>query len=92
MNESYKRLLNKLDELNYYKKHLQTSLNIVKIANRLDNNKVFIWDEIEEKRKTQTDFELGKNMVVGGKATVGIKNMNGIKIREDFYEVINKYN
>ena len=92
MNESYKRLLNKLDELNYYKKHLQTSLNIVKIANRLDNNKVFIWDEIEEKRKTQTDFELGKNMVVSGKATVGIKNMNGIKIREDFYEVINKYN
>lgn len=92
INESYKRLLNKLEELNSHKKYIQTRLNIVKISNRLDDKKVFIWDEIEEKRKTQTDFELGKNIVVGRKVKVGLKQIGKIKIREDFYEVINKYN
>lgn len=92
INESYKRLLNRLEEVNKEKKYKQSIVNIVKISNILENKKVFIWDKITEKKKIQTDSELKKNMIVGGVVKVGIKDVDGIKVREDFYEVINKYN
>ncbi|MGL4451199.1 MAG: VWA domain-containing protein [Sarcina sp.] len=92
MNESYKRVLNKLEEVKKEKKYKQFLVNMVRISNRFDEKKVFIWDTITEKKKVQTDPEFKKNMIVGGIVKVGIKELDGIKIREDFYEVINKYN
>ncbi|MGL4654698.1 MAG: VWA domain-containing protein [Sarcina sp.] len=92
MNESYKRVLNKLEEVKKEKRHKRALVNMVKISNRLDDKKVFIWDTIIEKEKVQTDPEFKKNMIVGRKVKVAIKELDGIKIREDFYEVINKYN
>lgn len=92
MNESYKRVVNKFKELKKEKDYKQSIVNIVKISNRLDDKKVFIWDTITEKKKVQTDPEFKKNMIVGGVVKIGIKELDGIKIREEFYEVINKYN
>ncbi|MGL5068802.1 MAG: VWA domain-containing protein [Sarcina sp.] len=92
INESYKRVRHKLNELNREKNYKQSIVNMVKISNRLNDKKVFVWDTVNEKKKIETDPEFKKNMVVGGRVKIGIKELNGIKVREDFYEVINKYN
>ncbi|WP_297519013.1 vWA domain-containing protein [uncultured Clostridium sp.] len=92
VNESYRRVKSKLKELNKEKRYKQSIVNMIKISNRLNGKSVFIWDTINEKKKIETDIEIKKNMVVGGTVKISLKELDGIKIREDFYEVINKYN
>lgn len=91
-NESHKRILEKLKELKDEKEYKQNLINIVKISNKLREKNIFMWDEITEKEKKETDKYLKKNMVLGEKMKVSTKVIDGIKIREDFYEVLSKYN
>ena len=92
MKESYKRVLNKLTELKKEKKYKQNLINIVKISNMIKEKNIFTWDTVEIKKKLKTDKELKANMIVGNIVNIGIKEIDGIKVREDYYEVIKKFN
>ncbi|WP_297436732.1 vWA domain-containing protein [uncultured Clostridium sp.] len=92
MKESYKRVLSKLTELKKEKSYKQNLINIVKISNRLKEKNIFNWDTIETKKKLKSDKELKANMIVGNIVNIGIKEIDGIKVREDYYEVIKKFN
>lgn len=92
MSESYKRVKAKQIELKREKEHKQNLVNIVKMANMLRGRSVFLWDDVSKKKKIETDPELKMNVIVGQTVNVSTKNINGFKIREDFYEVIKKFN
>ena len=92
MNESHKRVLSKLSKLKAEKDYKQNLINIVKISNRLKEKNMFIWDTVESKKKLRTDRELKANMIVGNIVNIGTKEIDGIIVREDYYEVIKKFN
>lgn len=89
---SYKRILDKLKELEAERYDKQNLINIVRLSNKLRERNYFIWDEVITKRKVETDKELKKNVVIDETVNISRKDIDGIKIREDYYEVLSKYN
>lgn len=89
---SYKRILDKLKELEAERYDKQSLINIVRLSNKLRERNYFIWDEVITKRKVETDKELKKNVVIDETVNISRKDIDGIKIREDYYEVLSKYN
>ncbi len=89
---SYKRILDKLKELEAERYDKQNLINIVRLSNKLRERNYFIWDEVITKRKVETDKELKKNIVIDETVNISRKDIDGIKIREDYYEVLSKYN
>lgn len=90
--ESHKKVLDELRKVKVEKEYKQNLINIVKISNKIKEKNMFIWDEIIEKNKRETDKYLRRNMVVGEKMKVSKKTIDGINVREDFYEILTKYN
>lgn len=92
MNDSHKRIKMKLVELKKEKVYKQNLVNIVKISSMLKGGNVFLWDSTTKRKKVETDPDIKMNVVVGQNINVSTKEINGVKIREDFYEVIKKFN
>ncbi|MGL4742259.1 MAG: VWA domain-containing protein [Sarcina sp.] len=92
MGEAYKRVIKKRNTLRDEKRALQNQVNLIRIASKIKEKNIFMWDEITKKKKTETDTELKVNRVIGDVMNVSKKNIDGITIREDSYKILNKYN
>ena len=92
MKSSYKRMIDKLEELKAERYDKQNLINIVRLSNKLRERNYFIWDEVITKRKVETDKELKRNIVIDETVNISRKDIDGIKIREDYYEILSKYN
>ncbi|MGL4451167.1 MAG: hypothetical protein ACRCTZ_08265, partial [Sarcina sp.] len=89
---AYKRVVKKCEELKNEKKALQNQVNLIRIASKIKEKNIFMWDEIISKKKIETDADLKVNKVIGEAMNVSKKNIDGIVVREDSYKILNKYN
>ncbi|MGL5822276.1 MAG: vWA domain-containing protein [Sarcina sp.] len=92
MAAAYKRVVKKCEELKNEKKTLQNQVNLIRIASKIKEKNIFMWDEIISKKKTETDADLKVNKVIGEAMNVSKKNIDGIVVREESYRILNKYN
>lgn len=65
-------------------------VNLVRLSSGLIGKSIFLWEEEFEKTKKENDKNLNMNMIVSEKMNVSIKNIDGIKIRQDKYNVLTK--
>ncbi|MBU3131081.1 hypothetical protein KPL40_01345 [Clostridium gasigenes] len=65
-------------------------VNLVRLSSGLIGKSIFLWEEEFEKPKKENDKNLNMNMIVSEKMNVSIKNIDGIKIRQDKYNMLTK--
>ncbi|SDO73473.1 hypothetical protein [Clostridium gasigenes] len=65
-------------------------VNLVRLSSGLIGKSIFLWEEEFEKPKKENDKNLNINMIVSEKMNVSIKNIDGIKIRQDKYNMLTK--
>ena len=56
----------------------------------LISKSAFVWENEEEKSKTETDREIGANAVVDNKVIISKRKINNINMRQDRYNILTK--
>ena len=88
--EKIEELKKELYKVKKEKENLNYKVNLVRLSCGLISKSAFVWENEEEKSKTETDREIGANAVVDNKVIISKRKINNINMRQDRYNILTK--
>lgn len=88
--EKIEELKKELYKVKKEKEKLNYKVNLVRLSCGLISKSAFVWENEEEKSKTETDREIGANAVVDNKVIISKRKINNINMRQDRYNILTK--